>query len=91
MFVRVSCPTCTDIAVSVDEVRVLRDPLDGDRFAFSCPRCGRSVEKRAVGRVAEMLLAAGATEVPADPLTPADVEELRRDLEADDWLERLLA
>lgn len=91
MIVRVTCPVCSDIAVSVADVRVLRDPANGDKFRFHCPRCGRAVEKRAVGRVAEMLLAAGALEDRVAPLSLEDLAELRRDMEADDWLERLLA
>jgi hypothetical protein len=91
MIVRVTCPVCTDIAVSVGEVCVLRDGVSGDRFRFHCPRCGRSVEKRAVGRVAEMLLAAGALEELVTPLSLDDLAELRRDMETDDWLQRLLA
>jgi hypothetical protein len=91
MIVRVTCPACSDVAVAVSGVRVVRDGVDGDRFRFGCPRCGRAVEKRAVGRVAEMLLAAGAAEERVEPLSLAYGAELRRDLEADDWLERLLA
>jgi endogenous inhibitor of DNA gyrase (YacG/DUF329 family) len=97
VIVRVTCPACSDIAVTVSEVQVVRDPV-GDRFRFHCPRCGVAVEKKAVGRVAEMLVAAGAAETVAAEavaLTPElsldDLDALRRDLEAPDWLERLLA
>jgi hypothetical protein len=93
VIVRVTCPGCSDVAVAVDSVRVARGAGDGagDTFRFTCPRCGRPVEKKAVGRVADMLLAAGAAEVEVRPLSLEDVDELVRDLEADDWLERLLA
>lgn len=60
-------------------------------FEFTCPRCGRPVEKKAVGRVADMLLAAGAAEVTAPPLSLNDIADLQCDLDADDWFERLLA
>jgi hypothetical protein len=97
VIVRVTCPNCNDIAVTVSEVRVVRDPA-GDRFRFHCPRCGVAAEKKAVGRVADMLLAAGAAETVTPPpelslpgLSPADLDTLRQDLEAPDWLDRLLA
>jgi hypothetical protein len=79
------------VAVSVDSVRVVRDAARGDTFRFNCPRCGRRVEKRAVGRVADMLVAAGALEEEVRPLSLDDLAELRRDLESDDWLQRLIA
>jgi hypothetical protein len=91
VIVRVTCPVCSDIAVSVDLVRVVRDVARGDTFCFNCPRCDRRVEKRAVGRVADMLVAAGALEEEARPLSLDDLAELRHDLDSEDWLQRLLA
>ena len=92
MIVRVTCPCCGDLAVSIDRVRVRRDAAAGDSFRFDCERCGETVDKRAVGRVADMLLAAGAEREPdRRPLTVDDVVELLADMEHDDWLERLLA
>jgi hypothetical protein len=91
MIVRVTCPACSDVAVVVHEVLVVRIPGQSDLFRFDCPRCGREVEKKAVGRVPELLLAAGAGLVEPPPLSLDDLAELRRDLDADDWLDRLLA
>lgn len=91
MIVRVTCPVCSDVAVDVLEVVVVRHPSHPDVFRFDCPRCGREVEKKAVGRVPEMLLAAGAGLVEPAPLSLDDLAELRRDLDTDDWLDRLLA
>ena len=74
-------------------MRVVRALCDGadDAFRFTCPQCGRPVEKKAVGRVADMLIAAGAAEVTVPPFSLDDIAALQRDLDADDWLERLLA
>lgn len=90
MIVRVTCPRCGDLSVPVDGIAVQRDGLTGDTFRFDCGQCGLAVEKRAVGRVADMLLAAGAAEDHLAPLPLADLLDLRADLDADDWLERLL-
>jgi ribosomal protein S27AE len=106
VIVRVTCPNCNDVAVHASEVQVLRDPAGG-RFRFHCPRCGVAAEKEAVGRVADMLLAAGAgagemevplpgtdaagPDLPLPELSPADLGALRQDLNAPDWLDRLLA
>lgn len=92
MIVRVTCPRCGDLAVAIDEISVRRDPDLGDVFRFTCEPCGRLVQKRAVGRVADMLLAAGAEREPEPPrLSLDDLDVLRADMERDDWLERLLA
>lgn len=92
MIVRVTCPRCGDLAVAVDEIRVRRDVGLGDSFRFECEQCEQTVQKRAVGRVADLLLAAGAALEPqAPPLSLDDLVDLQADLERDDWLERLLA
>lgn len=92
VIVRVTCPRCGDLAVSIVEITVRRDPEAGDVFLFICERCGELVRKRAVGRVADMLLAAGAAlESQPPPLCLGDLDELRADMEHDDWLDRLLA
>jgi hypothetical protein len=78
--------------VAIDEIRVRRDVEVGDSFRFECERCGQTVQKRAVGRVADMLLAAGAALEPQPPpLSLDDLADLRADLDQDDWLQRLLA
>lgn len=87
---RVSCPRCGDLAVSVELIAVVRDEMAGDSFRFTCETCMATVEKKAVGRVADMLLAAGAQRHERPPLTIAYLDTLRADLDADDWLDRLL-
>lgn len=67
------------------------DRISGDTFRFDCERCGLGVEKRAVGRVADMLLAAGAHEERLVELSADDLLDLQADLDAEDWLDRLLA
>ena len=92
MIVRVTCPRCGDLAVPIDRIRVRRDQQAGNSFRFDCESCGDTVNKRAVGRVADMLLAAGAEdERELRPLSMDDVVELLADMESDDWLQRLLA
>lgn len=78
--------------MSADDVRVRRHVETGDAFCFRCQQCGDTVKKRAVGRVADMLLAAGAAlEAEPPPLCLNDLADLRADMERDDWLDRLLA
>jgi predicted RNA-binding Zn-ribbon protein involved in translation (DUF1610 family) len=86
--VRVTCPDCGDTAVSVATVLIVRHPA-GVMFRFECPGCGQSVQKRAVGRVPEMLLAAGAREQGLPALSLDDLAGLQLDLDAEDWLDRL--
>ena len=88
-----TCPRCADVAVAVESVQVARAAGDGagDTFRFHCPRCGVPVDKKAVGSVADMLVAAGASELSVPPLSADDLEQLRADLQTDDWLDRLLA
>ena len=90
MIVRVSCPRCGDLAVSVALIVVVRDEAAGDSFRFTCETCMTAVETKAVGRVADMLVAAGAQRLEQPPLTIAYLDTLRADLNADDWLHRLL-
>lgn len=78
------------MAVSVEEICVRRDRTAGDSFRFRCENCHGEIEKRAVGRVADMLLAAGAHDALPAPLTVHDIDALRADLDADDWMDRLL-
>jgi len=90
VIVRVSCPRCGDLAVSVELIVVVCDESTGDSFRFTCEMCMTTVEKKALGRVADMLLAAGAQRLDRPPLTLAYLDTLRADLNADDWLDRLL-
>lgn len=78
------------MAVPVEQICVRRDGTSGDSFRFHCENCHVEVEKRAVGRVADMLLAAGAHDVLPPPLTVDDIDALRADLDAEDWMDRLL-
>lgn len=90
-----SCPDCGDLAVPVDRIVVIRDDEAGHSFHFWCDGCRNDVDKAAPGRVADVLLAAGARragveQIGPPPFTAADLDALRADLDAEDWQDRLL-
>lgn len=59
--VRATCPTCGDVQLTIDEVRV-RVCLDDDRgeYSFRCPLCGLISVQAAEHRTVDLLVASGA-------------------------------
>lgn len=60
--IRASCPTCGDVELTTDDVRVLLCSTTYESsYAFQCPSCRVAVAKPAEPRVVDVLLASGIT------------------------------
>lgn len=73
--IRASCPTCGDVELTTNDVRVLLcSSTYESSYAFQCPTCRLAVTKPAEPRVVDVLLASGIA------LTvwhmPAELEEV---------------
>ncbi len=58
--IRATCPTCGDVELTTNDVRV-RVCLDDDRgeYSFRCPICVMTVVKPAEARTVDLLVASG--------------------------------
>lgn len=68
--IRAKCPTCGEVDLAPEEVRLTVARGDtGSTYAFDCPECGATVTKAADRRTVAILLSAGI-----DPGEPMDVD-----------------
>jgi hypothetical protein len=84
--IKATCPSCGDVELSRDQVRLVVHPLaDRSFYGFTCTRCGEPVRKPAGDEVVRLLTMGGVVAerivVPAEALeqrtgpalTPDDV------------------
>lgn len=101
--VRAVCPTCGEVtlAIEVIEVQIWPDTGEGT-YTFSCPSCGRLVQREAAREVVAVLFSEGVrtrvhempTELferpPGPPISWDDLLDFHTLLESDSWLDHLL-
>lgn len=98
--IRAACPTCGDVDLDPEQVRLRRELGGGDAAAasyrFRCPACAHEVVKEADARVVSLLATGGVTveDVPtlarsgAPAFTVDDVLDLHLALREPDWFDR---
>ena len=102
--IRASCPTCGDVELTTNDVRVLLcSTTYQSSYAFQCPSCRVAVAKAAEPRVVDVLLASGITlsvwRMPAEldephagpPISYDDLLEFHFGLHQGTSLDELLA
>ena len=58
--IRASCPTCGDVELTTDDVRVVVCSTTNEgSYVFQCPSCRLAVSKPAESRVIDVLVASG--------------------------------
>ena len=58
--IKASCPTCGDVELTLDQIRVLVCSSDGQAsYNFRCPTCAVRVSKPAEKAVVDILVSAG--------------------------------
>jgi hypothetical protein len=101
--IRATCPTCGDVDLTIDQVKVLvcSETNDGS-YCFRCPTCTVAVSKPADHEVVDLLLGAGVplalwnlpaelTEAKSGPaINYDDVLEFHFRLQDDSWLEAMM-
>jgi predicted RNA-binding Zn-ribbon protein involved in translation (DUF1610 family) len=101
--IKATCPGCGEVDLTAEDIllRIGAGQLRNS-YGFSCPDCGRFVEKPADDRVVRLLLSGGVVpqlvHVPAEVLEvhsgPAlsydDLLTFHEVLETDDWFDELL-
>lgn len=100
--IKASCPSCGEVDLTADDIvlRITAIPTN-NTYGFSCPGCGRFVEKPADERIIRLLLSGGVVpvvvNVPAEiletrdgpPITHDDLLEFHELLQDDDWFAEL--
>jgi hypothetical protein len=104
-WIRTSCPTCGDVELGTDEVRVMMcaSTIQGS-YVFRCPTCELAVSKPADADVVDVLVTAGVRlsvwNLPkeleehhhGDPISYDDLLDFHFRLQSEDWageLERM--
>lgn len=100
--IRASCPTCGDVELTSRDVSVQVCATNNQgSYAFRCPECELAVSKMAEQRIIDLLVSSGVRlsvwSMPAEmdeprngpPISYDDLLEFHRELEAEDWFERL--
>ena len=100
--IKATCPGCGEVDLAADEILLRIGATATNTYGFSCPSCGRFVEKPADDRVVRLLLSGGVmpvlVHVPAEVLEPRDGPTITHDdllafhelLERDDWFDELM-
>lgn len=75
--IKATCPTCGDVELSRDQVRLVVHPLaERSFYGFTCTRCGEGVRKPAGDEVVRLLTMGGVVAervvVPAEALERHD-------------------
>ncbi|MFN2594810.1 MAG: hypothetical protein ABR579_07990 [Actinomycetota bacterium] len=100
--IKASCPSCGEVDLTAEDIvlRITAIPT-GNTYGFSCPACGRFVEKPADERIIRLLLSGGVVpvvvNVPAEilesregpPITHDDLLTFHELLQGDDWFSEL--
>ncbi len=101
-WIRTSCPTCGDVELGTDEVRVMMcsSTIEGS-YVFRCPTCRLAVSKPADPDVVDVLVTAGVRlcvwKLPAeleerrhgDPINYDDLLDFHFRLQGEDWIGEL--
>ena len=101
-WVRTSCPTCGDVELGTDEVRVMTcsSTIEGS-YVFKCPSCALAVSKPADADVVDVLVTAGVRlsvwKLPTEldeqhhgpPIGYDDLLEFHFQLQRHDWAREL--
>ena len=101
--IKASCPQCSEVELTAEDI-VLRIGTNhiSNTYGFTCPTCGRFVQKPADERVVRLLLSGGVVPVPVHvpaealeprfgpPITYDDIIDFHLMLQHDDWLEDLM-
>jgi len=82
--IKATCPSCGDVELSRDQVRLVVHPLaDRSFYGFTCTRCGDVVRKPAGDEVVRLLTMGGVVAervvVPAEALEPRSGPPLSAD------------
>lgn len=101
--IRASCPDCGDVELTSRDVTVrVNSATNEGSYAFQCPECQVAVSKNAESRIVDLLVSSGVElyvwTVPAELLEvrqgPAinydDLLQFHYDLQADNWLDKLI-
>lgn len=101
--IRASCPDCGDVELTSRDVTVRVNSATNDgSYAFKCPECELAVCKAAESRIVDLLVSSGVElyvwTMPGELLEkrsgPAinydDLLQFHYDLQADDWLHKLI-
>jgi predicted RNA-binding Zn-ribbon protein involved in translation (DUF1610 family) len=100
--IKASCPSCGEVDLTAEDIvlRITAIPTS-NTYGFSCPACGRFVEKPADERIIRLLLSGGVVpvvvNVPAEilearegpPITHDDLLTFHELLQDDDWFSEL--
>ncbi len=98
-WIRTSCPTCGDVELGTDEVRVMMcsSTIEGS-YVFRCPTCRVAVSKPADADVVDVLVTAGVTlsvwKLPkeleerhhGDPISYDDLLDFHFRLQGEGWV-----
>ena len=100
--IRASCPTCGDVELTTQDVRVLVCSTTNEgSYAFRCPACRMQVSKPAEGRIVDVLVSSGVRlsvwQLPAEmeeqhsgaAISYDDLLEFHYELQREDWFERV--
>ncbi len=101
-WIRTSCPTCGDVELGTDEVRVMMCSSTAEgSYVFRCPTCRLAVSKPADANVVDVLVTAGvslwAWKLPqeleerhhGEPISYDDLLDFHFRLESEDWVGEL--
>jgi hypothetical protein len=100
--IKATCSKCGEVELTAEDIVLRIGPARTvNTYGFTCPDCGRFVEKPADDRVVRLLLSGGVVpvpvHVPAEALEIHDGPQINHDdlldfhqvLESDDWFEQL--
>lgn len=104
MNIRATCPDCGDVVLPREamQVRVCAEDRSGS-YCFRCPNCSVNVAKPAEDRIVQLLVAGGVElkiwHVPAElfeavsgpAINHDDLLDFHLELQAEDWMEKILA
>ncbi len=86
--IKASCPTCGDVELTRDAVRLVVHPIaDRSFYSFSCSGCGVDVRKPAGERVVKLLTMGGVAVETVDVPAEALVEHVGPRITADEVLD----
>lgn len=103
--VRTSCPTCSTVIVDAGELTLRRRPeADSVECSFTCPDCVHEVVQPLSDKMVPVLIGAGCKVEDWDVhdarllhpssggrITEAEIVEFRDALDAEGWMDELLA